>query len=164
MKKLTAALLVLAGTLLFALTGCSADTFTEKSYTAEGAVTEIAIDVEDREVTVIASEDGTEFAFRTVQTNDGKEWLVAFTSPSEFQKGQPSQIVSNFIDAMLKACLDTENPGFIINPWGESFMLTADLIDMIIKADGGVEYSVPDDTITPKLLKDGSFLKRATSP
>lgn len=41
-------------------------------------------------------------------------------------------------------------------------MLTADLIDMIIKADGGVEYSVPDDTITPKLLKDGSFLKRAT--
>lgn len=113
-------------------------------------------------VPVIASEDGTEFAFRTVQTNDGKEWLVAFTSPSEFQKGQPSQIVSNFIDAMLKACLDTENPGFIINPWGESFMLTADLIDMIIKADGGVEYSVPDDTITPKLLKDGSFLKRAT--
>lgn len=113
-------------------------------------------------IPVIASEDGTEFAFRTVQTNDGKEWLVAFTSPSEFQKGQPSQIVSNFIDAMLKACLDTENPGFIINPWGESFMLTADLIDMIIKADGGVEYSVPDDTITPKLLKDGSFLKRAT--
>ena len=104
-------------------------------------------------IPVIASEDGTEFAFRTVQTNDGKEWLVAFTSPSEFQKGQPSQIVSNFIDAMLKACLDTENPGFIINPWGESFMLTADLIDMIIKADGGVEYSVPDDTITPKLLK-----------
>lgn len=33
---------------------------------------------------------------------------------------------------------------------------------MIIKADGGVEYSVPDDTITPELLEDGSFLKRAT--
>lgn len=109
-------------------------------------------------IPVIASEDGTEFTFRTVQTNDGKEWLVAFTSSAEFQKGQPSQIVSNFIDAMLKACLDTENPGFIINPWGESFMLTAELIDMII----GVEYSVPDDTITPELLEDGSFLKRAT--
>lgn len=113
-------------------------------------------------IPVIASEDGTEFTFRTVQTNDGKEWLVAFTSSVEFQKGQPSQIVSNFIDAMLKACLDTESPGFIINPWGESFMLTADLIDMIIKADGGVEYSVPDDAITPELLKDGLFLKRAT--
>ncbi|MCR4764353.1 MAG: ADP-ribosylglycohydrolase family protein, partial [Lachnospiraceae bacterium] len=113
-------------------------------------------------IPVIASEDGTEFTFRTVQTNDEKEWLVAFTSPAEFQKGQPSQIVSNFIDAMLKACLNIESPGFIINPWGESFMLTAELIDMIIKADGGVEYSVPDGAITPELLEDGSFLKKAT--
>ena len=112
-------------------------------------------------IPVIASEDGMEFTFRTVQTNDGKVWLVAFTSFAEFQKGQPSQIVSNFIDAMLKACLDTENPGFIINPWGESFMITGELIDIIIKADGCVEYSVPDDTITPELLEDGSFLKRA---
>ena len=30
-------------------------------------------------IPVIASEDGTEFTFRTVQTNDGKEWLVSFT-------------------------------------------------------------------------------------
>lgn len=112
-------------------------------------------------VPVMASEDGTEFTIRTVQTKDGKEWLVAFTSPAEFQKGQPSQIVSNFIDAMLKTCLDTESPGIIINPWGESFMLSSELIEMIIKADGGEEYSVPDDTITPELLEDGSFLKRA---
>ncbi len=113
-------------------------------------------------VPVMASEDGTEFTIRTVQTKDGKEWLVVFTSPAEFQKGPPSQIVSNFIDAMLKACLDTESPGIIINPWGEAFMLAAELIEMIIKADGGEEYSVPDDTITPELLEDGSFLKRAT--
>ena len=113
-------------------------------------------------IPVIASEDGTEFTFRTVQSKDGKEWLVAFTSQEEYQKGQPSQIISNFIDAMLKGCLDTENPGFIINPWGQSFMLTAELIDMIFKADGDVEYTVPDDPITAELLEDGSFLKRAT--
>lgn len=112
-------------------------------------------------IPVLASEDGTEFTFRTVQTNDGKEWLVAFTSPSEYEKGQSSQIISNFIDAMLKACVDTKNNGFIINPWGESFILTAELINMILKADGGVEYHVPDDAITPELLEDGSFLKRA---
>ncbi len=35
------------------------------------------------------------------------------------------------------------------------------MIDMIIKADGDVEYSVPDDAITPELLEGGSFLKRA---
>lgn len=57
MKKLTAALLALTGALLFALTSCSSDTFTEKSYASESAVTAIVIDVEDREVTVAASED-----------------------------------------------------------------------------------------------------------
>lgn len=113
-------------------------------------------------IPVIASEDGMEFTFRTVQTNDGNEWLVAFTSPAEYRKGQPSQIVSNFIDAMLKACLDTEISGFVINPWGEAFMLTSAFIDMIIRADGGVQYAAPDDVLTPELLEDGSFLKRAT--
>ncbi len=97
-----------------------------------------------------------------MQTNDGKKWLVAFTSPSEHATGQPSQIVSNFIDSMLKACLDTSSPGIVLNPWGDSFMLSRELIDVLLKADNGVEYTVPDDDITPVLLKDGSFLKRAT--
>ncbi len=113
-------------------------------------------------IPVIASGDGKEFTFRTIQTKDGKEWLAAFTSPAECEKGPESQIVSNFIDTMLKACLDTENPGFILNPWGQSFTLTTELMDMIFKADGDVEYSVPDEAITPELLEDGSFLKKAT--
>ena len=40
-------------------------------------------------------------------------------------------------------------------------MLGKDLIEMIFKADGDEEYSVPDDPITAELLEDGSFLKRA---
>lgn len=84
-------------------------------------------------IPVTASEDGTEFTFRTVQTRDKREWLAAFTSPAEYRKGQPSQIISNFIDELLTACIDTENNGFIINPWGESFLLTAELIKMILK-------------------------------
>ena len=87
-------------------------------------------------IPVTASEAGTEFIFRTVQTGDGREWLAAFTSPAEFRKGQPSQIISNFIDALLTACIDTENDGFILNPWGESFLLTAELIQMILKKEG----------------------------
>ena len=112
-------------------------------------------------IPVIRSEDGREFTFRTVQTKDGKEWLAAFTSPAEYEKGPRSQIVSNFIDAMLKACADLDAVGIILNPWGQSFMLTGELADMIIRADGDVEYRVPDDTITPELLEGGSFLKRA---
>lgn len=107
-------------------------------------------------------EDRTQFAFRTLQTNDGKVWNVAFTSQDEFEKGSPSQILSYFIDSSLKFSLDSEAEGFVINPWSHSFLLTNELIRMIFKADGGVEYSVPDDPITPELLEDGSFLKKAT--
>ena len=110
---------------------------------------------------VASSEDGKGFALRTVLTKDGKEWVAAFTSPAEHEKGEASEIVSHFIDAMLKEALDSDNAGFIINPWGKSFMLAKELIEMIFKADGDVEYAVPDDAITEKLLEDGSFLKRA---
>ena len=113
-------------------------------------------------IPVIVSEDGNEFAFRTVQAGDGNAWPVAFTSPAEYEKGPASQIISNFIDSMMKACIDTENPGFILNPWGQSFTLTTEMMNRIFEADGDVEYHVPDDTITPELLEDGSFLKRAT--
>lgn len=106
-------------------------------------------------------EDKSEFAFRTIQTNDGKIWHAAFTSQLEFKKGAPSEVLSNFIDVMMKNSLETSAAGFIINPWDQSFMLTNELIRKIFEADGGVEYSVPDDPITAELLEDGSYLKRA---
>ena len=111
---------------------------------------------------LVDEEDETSFAFRTIQTKDGKMWNAAFTSQDEFEKGAPSRVISNFIDSSMKFCLESETAGFIINPWGQSFMLTKELIEMIFKADGGVEYSVPDDPITADLLEDGSFLKKAT--
>ena len=111
-------------------------------------------------VPVIASEDGTQFTFRTLQTKDGKNWLVAFTSGEEQEKGPASQVLSHFIDSMLKACIDGEKIGLMLNPFGQPFMLTPDMIEMIFEADGGVEYIVPDDAVTPELLEDGSFLKR----
>ena len=54
----------------------------------------------------------------------------------------------------------SETAGFIINPWGKSFLLGKDLIEMIFKADGDEEYSVPDNPITAELLEDSSYLKR----
>jgi hypothetical protein len=57
--------------------------------------------------------------------------------------------------------METEFDGFVINPWGRSFLLAKELIDMMFKADGDVEYTVPDETITAELLEDGTFLKRA---
>ena len=87
-------------------------------------------------IPVIMYENGREFTFRTLDTTDGKQWLVVFTSPQEYEKGERSQILSNFIDTTLKACIDTEGTGFIINPWSQSFMLTSELIQLMFKADG----------------------------
>ena len=110
---------------------------------------------------LVDEEDENRFAFRSIRTKDGKIWNAAFTSHAEYEKGEPSRVISNFIDSSMKFCLESETAGFIINPWGKSFMLGKDLIGMIFEADGDVEYSVPDDPITAELLEDGSFLKRA---
>lgn len=111
---------------------------------------------------LVVEEDENRFSFQAIQTKGGKLWNAAFTSQAEFEKGAPSRVISNFIDSTMKFCLESETEGFIINPWGQSFMLAKELIEMIFKADGDVEYSVPDDPITAELLEDGSFLKRAT--
>ncbi|WP_242940024.1 SseB family protein [Ruminococcus sp. YE71] len=110
---------------------------------------------------IVNEEDDNTVAFRTLQTNDGKLWHVVFTSQEEYEKGKNSAVISHFIDSTLQSCLKTEATGYIINPWGQSFMLTKELIQMIYEADGGVEYTVFDEPITEELLEDGSFLKKA---
>ena len=102
------------------------------------------------------------FAFCTIQSNDGKVWQAAFTSQEEFEKGEKTSVISYFIDAAMKACLDTDNAGIIINPWGQAFLLERALMEDIFRIDGDTEYSVPDEQITAELLEDGSFLKKAT--
>lgn len=110
---------------------------------------------------IMNEEDENQFTFRTIQTNDEKLWHVVFTSQNEFAKGENSAVISHFIDNTLQFCLQTEATGYIINPWGQSFLLTKELIQMIYEADGGVEYMVPDEPITEELLEDGAFLKKA---
>ena len=110
---------------------------------------------------LVDEKDENRFAFPSIQTTDGKIWNVAFTSHAKYEKGQLGRVISISIDRIKKICLESETAGFIINPWGKSIMLEKDLIEMIFKADGDEEYSVPDDPITAELLEDGSFLKRA---
>ncbi len=101
------------------------------------------------------------FAFRTVQGKDGKLWNAAFTSQVEYEKGEPSRVLSFFIDRAMEFCLETGAEGFLINPWGRSFRLPRELMEVIFNADGGEEYAVPEEPITQELLEDGSYLKRA---
>ena len=59
--------------------------------------------------------------------------------------------------------LEMEAAGFILNPWGESFMLSKEMIQSIFQADGDVEYTVPEEPLTKELLADGTYLKRAVA-
>ena len=45
---------------------------------------------------LVDEEDENMFAFRTIQTKDGKIWNAAFTSHAEYEKGQSSRVISNF--------------------------------------------------------------------
>ena len=83
-------------------------------------------------VPVIASEDEMKFAFRTVQLDDGSVWMVLFATQKEFEKGAPSEVLSHFMDATLQAVRSSDMPGCIINPWGRSFLLTKELIEILL--------------------------------
>ena len=106
----------------------------------------------------VVMQEGAEmtYSFRGINTNDGNIWNVVFTSQKEFEKGQPSQVISHFIDAALKACVDaSEAEGFIVNPWSDdAFMLSRDLIRIILDADEGVE-----DIGSRIALKGGKLLR-----
>ncbi len=110
---------------------------------------------------IVNEENKNEFAFSILTTKDGMAWNVAFTSQAEYEKRETVRAISQFIDTSMKQCLGSKINGFIINPWSQSFLLTKELMEMIFKADGGVEYTVPDDEITAELLEDGAYLKRA---
>ena len=83
----------------------------------------------------VTSQEELHFKLHHIQTNDGKMWLVAFTSDKEYRKGEAASVIDNFIGSMLEGCADMSDEGIIINPWGRSFLLTKDLIKLIIQVD-----------------------------
>ena len=106
-------------------------------------------------------ENENEAVLHVLTSGDGKHWYAAFTSQEEFEKGEPCDAAANFIDWGLKLTLESDTDGIIINPWGQSFMLTKELIKKMFSADGDRDYAVSDEPITAELLEDGSFLKKA---
>ena len=94
------------------------------------------IDIEHVKIgDTVTSQEELHFKLHHIQTNDGKMWLVAFTSDEEYRKGEAASVIDNFIGSMLEGCADMSDEGIIINPWGQSFLLTKDLIKLIIQAD-----------------------------
>ncbi|MBP5433010.1 MAG: O-acetyl-ADP-ribose deacetylase [Ruminococcus sp.] len=85
-------------------------------------------------------DDGTDdgylhFKMQHLDTADGKTWLAAFTSYEEHDKGDATSTIIESIKSMLKSCRNMSEEGIIINPWGNSFMLSKELINVILDAD-----------------------------
>lgn len=57
------------------------------------------------------------YTLKAVRTDDDKLLQVAFTSEDEYRKGEESEILSTFIDTILKATIETDSDGIVINPW-----------------------------------------------
>ena len=94
------------------------------------------IDVDQIKVgDVFTAQEELHFKMHHLQTNDGKVWLVAFTSQAEYEKGEKVSVISNFIDTTLKGFKNMNEEGIILNPWGKSFLLTKELVNLILDAD-----------------------------
>lgn len=84
--------------------------------------------------TVTATQD-IRMKLQRIQTNDGKEWLAAFTNMNEVLKGASTSTVTQPIGYFLKMVLQMEGvEGVIINPWDNAFSLDKDTIQLFFEA------------------------------
>lgn len=85
---------------------------------------------------VVTAQEDLHFKMRQLETKDGKQWLVAFTSKEEMNKGESSSVISNFTDGFLEAVMEMEQiAGVILNPWDKFFLLDKELIQVMLDAN-----------------------------
>ena len=84
----------------------------------------------------IVNEEPLRFGLHSVDTEDGKRWLVVFTSGEEYEKGESASTMAETVKRMLRRCRQMPEDGIVINPWGgKAFLLTKDMIGAILEAD-----------------------------
>ncbi|MBQ6519779.1 MAG: O-acetyl-ADP-ribose deacetylase [Anaerolineaceae bacterium] len=75
------------------------------------------------------------FKLLPLETKDGKKWQPVFTSQAEFEKGESCSTITVDIRQMLKNFRNAASEGLVIDPWGKTFLLGKELINMILDAD-----------------------------
>ena len=84
----------------------------------------------------IVNEEPLRFGLHAVDTEDGKRWLVVFTSGEEYEKGESASTMVETVKRMLRGCRQMPEDGIVINPWGgKAFLLTKEMIGAILEAD-----------------------------
>jgi ADP-ribosylglycohydrolase len=89
---------------------------------------------------ILHTSEDSHFIMRQVGTHDGRQWLAAFTSAAELDKGEGSSVISYTIAPFLEAVLEMNQvDGVILNPWDKKFLLDKELIRLIFDANKEVQ-------------------------
>ncbi len=85
----------------------------------------------------VTIEEKQRFKYQHLETDDGRSWIVAFTSDEEYHKGPSSDLFTMVIRDILESFSDKNCPedGIIINPWGEKFLLTKEFMEAILELE-----------------------------
>ena len=80
-------------------------------------------------------EDPNTFQIRGLPNDEGELYLACFTSEEELNKGEPTAVVSHFIDCFIEAVIDSDAvAGIIINPFGITARLPKGVLQIIMEA------------------------------
>lgn len=91
-------------------------------------------------------DDHDSFIYKTVVNDDGSIFFPAFTDQEEFEKGPDAEKLYHFIDALFEKVLETDEiSGVVINPWGDSFELSKDLIEKAVNAKNEQESTAESE-------------------
>lgn len=81
---------------------------------------------------VITCEQEKPFTLRSLKLNNGQDALAVFTSEEELEKGEPTAAAVWDAGELLEYVTMTPNlGGFVINPWGNAFLVVTNFIEMI---------------------------------
>lgn len=80
-------------------------------------------------------EDPNTFQIRGLPNDEGELYMACFTSEEELNKGEPTAVVSHFIDCFIEAVIDSDAvAGIIINPFGITARLPKGVLQIIMEA------------------------------
>jgi len=80
-------------------------------------------------------EDPHTFSMRGIPNDEGEIYLACFTSQEELEKGEPTAVVSQFIDVFIDAVLESESvKGIMINPFGITCRLPKGILQIVMEA------------------------------
>lgn len=89
---------------------------------------------------IVQAKKNLRLVIRKLKMETGDEYLAAFTSPAEVEKGEATLTIASPISAYLENILHAEGTaGIVLDPWSEPFLLTKDMIGVILEVNKKVQ-------------------------